>query len=171
MKSEDFDLTKIIRKNWRNLLRMSQKERNPKIIFFTDEIVQKYAERHRALQAAIALVGNYRAGIDIKNKEFRPRAIFKTEGGVNVDGKEIVIKRSDGVIRCYNDWNEKEENTPKIVKKVVEEILMIQPNGDVVDKLIEYVTKNTNLSREIALEKILRFTGNPYGGDPLRRLF
>lgn len=167
---------KIIRKKWRGFLRMShimEKRNDSKVIFFTNEIVQKYADYHRELQAVIAIVGDYRTGIDIKDRRYHPRGIYKAEGGVIVDNKEIVIKRKDGVIWCYNDWNKKEMDAPKIVKEVVEEILVLktQPKGNIVEVLLEYAEKNTDASREILKEKISRFASDPYGGDSLRGLF
>lgn len=165
---------KIIRKKWRGFLRifhMMKKRNDSEVVFFTDEMVQKYADSHRALQAVIAIVGDYRAGTDVRDRRYYPRAIYKAEGGVTVDNKEIVIKRTNGVITCYNDWNKNEKEGPKIVKDVIEEILRIQPTGDATNVLLEYAEKNTNVPREILREKISRFAANPYGGDSLRRLF
>jgi len=167
------NVVKKARKNWRKLLRMFQKKENSDVVFFTYEMVNEYAEFHRALQATIAIVSNYRAGVDIKSKDFNPRGIYKAEGGVKVDDKDIVIKRWDGTIRCYNDWDDKEKETPIIVQGVIEEILRIRPGvgGEAADVLIRYAIKNTNMPKDMVREKISRFTSNPFVGDSLWRLF
>jgi hypothetical protein len=166
------NMVKKTRKNWRKLLRMLQKKENSDIVIFTHEMVNEYAKFHRELQATIAIVGNYRAGVDVKNKDFNPGGIYKTEGGVKVDNKDIVIiKKYDGNIRCYNDWDNREKDTPRIVQEVVEEILRIRPDGDVEDVLITYAKKNTDVPTDVLREKISRFAINPYIGDSLWGLF
>lgn len=50
-----------------------------------------------AVKAAIAILANQRLGADVT----MPRGIFKYEGGVVVNGKEIAIKR-EGVM---DDWS------------------------------------------------------------------
>lgn len=162
---------KKARKNWRMLLRIFQTKENSGVVFFTNEMVQEYAGVHRELQATIAIVSNYRAGIDVKSNDFDLRGIYKAEGGVKVDNRDIVIKRWDGTISCYNDWNEKEKETSRIVKEVVEEILRIRPKGDVAEVLLEYAVENTNVPKAILREKIVRFTTHPFVGDTLYRLF
>lgn len=164
-------VVKKARKNWRMLLRIFQKKENSDTVFFTNDMVQEYSRVHRALQATIAIVSNYREGIDVKSKDFYPMGIYKAEGGVKVDNKDIVIKRWDGTIRCHNDWNKKEKETPNIVKEVIEEILRIRPTGDAADVLLEYAVKNTNVPKDILREKIVRFVTHPFGGDALSRLF
>lgn len=165
------NMVKKARKTWRKLLRMLQKKEHSDVVVFTYEMVNEYAEFHRALQATIAIVSNYRAGVDVKSKGFNPRGIYKAEGGVNVGDKDIVIKRWDGTIRCYNDWDDKEKETPSIVQGVIEEILRIRPRGEGEDVLITYAVKNTNMPKEMLREKISRFTVNPFVGDSLWRLF
>lgn len=101
-----------------------------------------------------------------------PRGIYKFEGGVRVDDKEIVIKRSiDGSIHCYNDWNDKEKDTSAVVKEVVEEILSIKHCGNVCNAIIEYLKRNNNIQEEILWMNISRFVDNPFVGDLLNRLF
>jgi hypothetical protein len=165
------NVVKKVRKNWRRLLRIFQKKENSDVVFFTYEMVNEYAEFHRALQATIAIVSNYRAGVDVKSKDFNPRGIYKAGGGVKVDDKDIVITRCDGTIRCYNDWDDKEKETSNTVKEVIEEILRIRPGKEVADVLITYAVKNTNVSKDMLREKISRFTVHPFGGDSLWRLF
>lgn len=164
---------KIIRKEWRKFLRFFGRKKSSGELLIKDEDTQKFVFCHRILQAVIAIVSEYRAGIDVKNEDYRPRAIYKAEGGVTVDHKEIVIKRYDGAIRCYNDWNDKDKETPAIVKEVIEEIFSIDMS--VTDKvgstLVEYAAKNTNVPIDILWRKIDSFVANPYGGDSLRRLF
>lgn len=169
---EKYDVEKTIRKNWRKFLRIFQKRADHHIVFFTNDMIQEYADCHKMLQAAVAIVSNYRVGIDVKNKDFSPRGIYKYEGGVRVDNKEIVIKRkSDGAIYCYNDWDDKENNMSAVVKEVTEEILSIQHNGNVGSAIVEYVANNTNVSEGILWKKIVKFVDTPYGGDPLNGLF
>lgn len=166
-------MIKKIRKNWRKFLRIFETRTGSRIVFFTDSIVRRYAYCHKELQAIIAIVSNYRAGINVESQDFHPRAIYKAEGGVNVDDKEIVIKRNRGIIVCYNDWDDKETVTPKIVKEVIEEILSIE-NPDplcIENVLIEYAVKNTNVPEKILREKISRFVANPFAGNSLVRLF
>lgn len=164
-------VVKKARKNWRRLLRIFQKKEKSDVVFFTNDMVQEYVNFHRALQATIAIVSNYRAGIDVKSPDFNVRGIYKAEGGVKVGDKDIVIKRYDGTIRCYNDWNEKEKGTPNIVKDVVEELLRIRPKEDVAGVLLEYAVENTDVPKDILREKIVRFVSQPFGGDTLWRLF
>ena len=165
-------IVKTIRKNWRKMVKIGRRGSNSDIIFFTDDILARYTKNHRELQAVIAIVSNYREGVDVKSSDFRPRGICKAEGGVNVGGKEIVIKRSKGVIKCYSDRDEKDTVVPKTVKEVVEEILSIE-NPDplrIFSVLIEYAVKNTNVPEDILIEKVYRFVDEPYGGDSLWRL-
>lgn len=172
----------IIRRNWRLLKRMFSRKTNSDRIVFTDDMVSRFIGVHKELQAVIAIVSNYRAGVNIKSNDFRPRAIYKYEGGVLVDEMEIVIKRSRGIISCYDDCADKETDMSKIVKEVVEEILSIedrhQYNPDpslsktvfMEDVLIEYTVRNSDMPEDIIRKHVNRFVKNPFGGDPLHRL-
>lgn len=166
-----------MRRNWRQLKRILNRKTSSDRIVFTDDMVRRFIDVHRELQAVIAIVSNYRAGINIKSNDFRPRAIYKYEGGVLVDEMEIVIKRSRGIISCYDDCADKETDISKIVKEVVEEILSIEGPDPLLSKttfmediLTEYAVRNTDMSEEILRKNVSRFTKNPFGGDPLHRL-
>lgn len=166
------DVLKTIRKNWRKFLRIFNKRTDPHIVCFASDMIQGYADCHKVFQAAVAIVSNYRLGIDVKSEDFSPRGIYKFEGGVRVDDKEIVIKRSiDGSIYCYNDWDDKEKDTATVVKEVTEEILSLQPKENFGTAIVEYVERNTNVSEGNLWTKITRFVDNPFVGDPLNRLF
>lgn len=168
-----YNVINIIRRHWRGFKRIFNGRKISDHILFTDDMVCVFADRHRELQAVIAIVSNYRAGVDIESGDYRPRGIYKAEGGVIVDGRDIVIIRSYGIIKCYDDFDDNETDIPKIVKEVVEEILSIEKPDPLrtEDTLIEYAVKNTDTSEEILRKSVGRFVGNPFGGDSLRRLF
>lgn len=172
IKMENYDVAKMIRKNWRKFLRIFRTGTGPHLDHFTNDKIEEYATCHKLVQATIAIVSNYRLGIDVKSEDFSPRGIYKFEGGVMVDGKEIVIKRSnDGSIYCYNDWDDEEKDTSAIVKNVTEEILSIQHYGNVGSAITGYLENNTNIPEGTLCIKISQFVSNPCVGDPLRRLF
>ena len=143
---------------------------------FTDETIDKYRNIHRILQVTIAIVSNHRLGVDIFNSEYRVRAIFKMEGGVVANNKEIVIAKRDGIIYCYNDWDNKEVETSRVVKQVIEELLSLQFDGDQegAKVLVKYAVENTN-NTVIFIPNIEarmnRFLSNSYSGNTLFTLF
>lgn len=176
IKMKKYDVVKEIRKNWRNFLRTLNKiarRKDPHIVYFTNDMIRGYADCHKLFQAAVAIVSNYRLGVNVKSKDFSPRGIYKCEGGIRVLDNEIVIGRSsvDGSIYCYNDWDDKEKDTAVVVKEVVEEILSIQPKENFGSAIVEYVANNTNVPEGTLWIKINRFIDNPFIGDSLIRLF
>ena len=144
---------------------------------FTNESVNRYSNIHRILQAIIAVVSDHRLGVDIFNSEYRVRAIYKMEGGVVANNKEIVIvKRDNGTIYCYNDLDNKELETSRVVKQVVEEVLSLQFNGEQegTKALVKYAVENidnTVFAIPDIKARIDRFLSNQYSGNTLYRLF
>ncbi len=116
----------------------------------------------KIIQAAIAILSNHRAGIDI-TKNFQPHGIFKQEGGVTVNGNDITIKRGGiGEIYCYNDFNQTDKELPKIVKKATEEIINLPDIETIYPFLVaetgarlEYIKNLINNFVKISRENLL----------------
>ena len=121
----------------------------------------------RTIQAIIGLVSNKRAGVDISNDEFRVFGIFKYQGGVVVNNRDIVIKKNHGKIDCYDDSSKSRSGIAEIVNKVTEEIVAI----DTFEELYQYAIDNSELSKERVNEIIANFASSFDKGDPLRNLF
>ena len=121
----------------------------------------------RTIQAIIGLVSNKRAGVDISNDEFRVFGIFKYQGGVVVNNRDIVIKKNHGKIDCYDDSSKSRRGIAEIVNKVTEEIVAI----DTFEELYQYAIDNSELSKERVNEIIANFASSFDKGDPLRNLF
>ena len=139
---------------------------------FTKDVIQRYADHHRAFQAVVSIVSNHRIGIDVGDKDFVPRAIYKTEGGVVVNNRDIVVDRNvDGSISCYNEYDEDDKDTAEVVRTVVEEMLSIKSEKTADKVLLEYAIKNTNVPEEILGDKIFFFPGSMYAGNDLSHLF
>lgn len=66
------EVSKTIRKNWRKFLRIFNRRTDSHIVCFTDDMILEYSVCHKLFQAAVAIVSNYRLGIDVKSEDFSP---------------------------------------------------------------------------------------------------
>lgn len=122
----------------------------------------------RMIQAAIALVSNKRADVDVSDKDFKLYGIFKYEGGVVVDHRDIVIKRSFGEVDCYDDTTKDRNSITQTVTKVTNEILALETTK----QLYQYAINNSGLPKKRVYELINDFVISEVNkGNPLNNLF
>jgi len=131
---------------------------------------------HKVFQGLVAILANHLSGIEI-NKDFSPRSIFKCEGGVVVNNREIVIgyNEYDDKIFCYDDMSYQRrleaDATESSVTNLIEKINWSNDETirDQIELLVivDYEIKLTPDELQIILSK---FVSNSYG-DPLRNLF
>lgn len=98
-----------------------------------------------AVKAAIAVLANQMVGADIAN----PRGIFKYEGGVFVNGKEIAIK-NDHVVNDYSSY------AP-----------IVEPEESAV---VWAITETARIIRSEGVAVLSERFGRSTYGDPLRDL-
>ena len=138
----------------------------------TEEKIKSAEPYHRLLQCLIILLANHRAGIKI-TEDFRPNLIFKFEGGVKVNGCEIVVKKDyDGKIHCYDDFKYERRAESEITEKVVNDLLekIDWTRDDIQNQVESFVLPEIGLDSETLTSICSKFCSNPYG-DPLRSLF
>lgn len=149
------------------------------------EKIQAASNFHRLFQGLVIILANHRSGVKI-TPDFRPRLIFKCEGGANVNGAEVVINydKFDDRIHCYDDYVYKNRVEPDITEKVIKDLLEkinwdVKPvDGQISEEQSIQLQKEVNdfLLPEIGIESddlmniLGKFVHNPFG-DPLRRLF
>jgi hypothetical protein len=131
---------------------------------------------NKLFQCLVAILANHLSGVNI-DKDFSPKPIFKYEGGVVVNGREIVIGYNDhdDKIFCYDDYSyqrrEEADNTELSVTELLEKI-----DWEKIDNLqenIEFfiiVDHGIKLTPDELKDILSNFVKNPYG-DPLRKLF
>ena len=138
------------------------------------EQIQSTSKFHRLFQCLIAILANHRAGIKI-DSDFVPNLIFKTEGGVVVNKKEIVISSNNGCrISCYDDYHYKERKESEITEKVIINLLegINWADSENIKKLIEeyFLSQGIEISNDDLYGMISKFCSNPFG-DPLRSFY
>ena len=132
-------------------------ELNKEII--TEEKRELLKPYHRVFQGIVSLIGNLEFSV------LNTGLIFKCEGGVNINRKEIVIYEDfvkDDFVQA--SIKSKEE---KIVVKLIERIFSEIDFNNIPDSLEEWT--NNEIIKRINKE-LSKFVSNPYG-DPLRSLF
>jgi Zn-dependent metalloprotease len=140
------------------------------------EQIKKASGHHRLFQCLIIILSNHRAGIKI-DENFKPQMVFKHQGGVVVNGREIVVNfdEFDNKIYCYDDWNDNRQTESDITEKSIIDLLSIDWNNErtpnsLSEQIKSYMKNQTGVEPSILTKIIENFIHNPYG-DPLRSLF
>ena len=143
-------------------------------------LIEKIAQAKqfdRFFQLLVILLANKRCGIDI-TPDFKPQGIFKYEGGVNVAGREIVIKYNNFKkdIECYDDWNKEKGAkqatvTEEVVRYLLNEFSWTDPIT-IKKEIIEKILPEIVLYDDDFINITNLFIEKCYlSGDPLRSLF
>lgn len=138
------------------------------------ESAKKY---NRLFQGLVSILSNHRCGVKI-NDDFRPKSIFKYEGGVIVNGKEIVIGYDclGDKISCYDDYeyNNKLSKESKVAESaatyLLEKINWDVDEVEIQEQIENLILSEINISKESFYNILSRYCNNPFG-DPLRSLF
>lgn len=142
------------------------------------EKIQQARRYGRLLQCLIIILANHRCGVKI-DSDFRPRLIYKYEGGGVINGKEIVITfdRFENKIYCYDDFSRKSRKEAIITEEVTKELLekisweSQEEDGVILQSQVEkLILDEIGLPTDDLHKIILSFCNNPFG-DHLNALF
>ena len=120
------------------------------------ELLKSYA---RVFQGIVSMFANIHFNI------FKVDLIFKFEGGVTVNNRDIVI--FNNCVRDDFSNNIEGSTEEKEVVKVIEKIFDEVEFNNLPDSLQEWVNKEII---DKGVEKLMTFVGNPFG-DPLNSFF
>jgi hypothetical protein len=130
----------------------------------------------KLFQGLVAILANHLSGIQI-DKDFSPRPIFKYEGGVVVNTREIVIgyNETEDKIFCYDDYSYQRRKEADVTELAVNELLekIDWSKNDILKDNIEFfmiVDSGIKITPDELNLILSKFVSNPYG-DPLRKLF
>ncbi len=130
--------------------------------------------RHRLFQAAVALLANAYAGVDVRKDDFKPRPVFKHEGGVMVRNSEVVLYLNNRGIAARAVREPRESvDTAAAVQAACDLLTLVDwelPAESILERIALVVCQKTGMARESFDNKVERFLENPFG-DPMRMLF
>lgn len=139
-----------------------------------EEKIKEAKKYHRLFQGLVAILSNHRAGIKI-DKDFIPGCVFKYEGGVVVNKKDIVIGYGyfEDKIGCYDDNSISQVIESSITATAVTDLLNKidwSSESNMEQQIEDLICPEVNISKE-DLKTILEKFCNKQLGDPLRNLF
>ena len=138
--------------------------------------VEQAAKFHRLFQGLVIVLANFRFNGKVPiDPNYRPKLIFKYEGGAVVNNREIVIHYDhfDNKIWCYDDFDKKVgEKEAKVTEEVVLELLdkIDWTVDDSIQDQVESYFEKEGIPKETLFPLVKTFCENPFG-DPLRSLF
>lgn len=128
--------------------------------------------RHGAFRNFVAIVANHKAGVDVAADAYRPGFIFKCEGGVRVNNRDIVLS-SGGI---YDDYGRHSKNQVEV-----------QATFDALELVAGWVNSADQVGEGLSLALVAFIQGaalnedkitakvsgslHPFGGDPWRDFF
>lgn len=130
---------------------------------------------HTLFQALIIIVANHKCGVKI-TKDFKPFAIFKSQGGGIINKKEIVISYSvwQDDITCYDDFSDIPGGKESIITKETVHYLLDtfswDKDADMKSEIESVIPSMVGITKEDLFNIVDRFCNNPYG-NPLTVLF
>jgi hypothetical protein len=135
---------------------------------------------HKLFQGLVAILANHLSGVSI-DAEFNPKPIFKHEGGIVVNNREIVIgyNKIDDNIFCYDDYSyhyqrRKESDATELAVNELLRKINWSKTDDLQENIEFFIIVDCGIKlTPDELENILsKFVSNPFVDSyPLRNLF